>query len=88
MLLCLLIGQESLGGGNLTDLERFDALPFLNKVVFTGIPYPTIRSAFYLKGLGEPKRANKQVYATQNFITGKRYIDQFDYIDFFNKVSR
>lgn len=73
-------------GGIIEELERFDALPFKHKVVFTDRSYPTILSGVCLKGVGCQNGVNKQVYATQSFLTGKRYIDQFDYIDFFNKI--
>lgn len=86
-MLCLLIGPERWGGGKMTDLERFDALPFKYKIVFTDVEYPLIKSAVCLSGLRQPNKPNKQVYSTKSFITGKRYIDQFDYIDFFNKIS-
>jgi len=69
-------------GQNYEVLERFDRLPFKNKVVFTNKPYPEIKSAFCLKGYTYGER---NVYATQH-INGKRYLDQFDYVGFINNM--
>lgn len=65
-------------------LKRFDELPFKHKVVFTDKPYPEIKSSYYIKGL--KIRENRNLYATQ-YITGKRYIDQFDYVKFINELK-
>ena len=66
------------------DLVAFDRLPYENKVVFTHVPYPEIKSAYYIKGyeneskvgiLSEwqnPKRPIKRVY------------NQFDFVGWFN----
>ena len=80
-------------GGQL--LERFDKLPFKHKVVFTAEKYPGIKSAVYLKGF---KRFSKlyrkykengvpNIWMTHNLITGKRFIDQFDYVSWFNSIT-
>lgn len=73
------------GGVNLTLLERFDQLPFKHKVVFVDRPYPQIRSAFCLRGFSKVKGV-KNIYATQ-YIDGRRYIDQFDYVSFINSLN-
>lgn len=67
--------------GNEELLERFDKLPF-KKVVFTD-KHVDYSSAVYLRGY-ERKKGN--VYATKN-IFGKRYIDQFDYVEFINSLT-
>lgn len=64
-------------------LKRFDALPYRHKVVFVSEPRKNIRSAFYLKKYN-PKKKN--LYRTVS-LTGKRCIDQFDYVDFINKLQ-
>ena len=83
---------DSRGGYSL--LERFDRLPFKYKVVFTGEKYPKLQSAVHLKGYknfsGIFRKLVRQVpniWMTQNYITGKRFIDQFDYVSWFNTVS-
>ena len=75
------------GGGKISELRRFEALPFKNKVIFTDKEYPEFRSAFCLKGIAKSKGGNKQVYQTANYLTAKRYIDQFDYVDFINQLK-
>lgn len=66
-------------------VQRFEKLPFKHKVVFTA--YPTrYKSAFHLKGF-EKVQSQRNIYATQNPITCKRYIDQFNYVDFFNQCN-
>ena len=66
-------------------LAEFETLPFRNKVIFTHKKYAQYHSAFYLRGLAKRfgKKKVEQVYRTKN-IFGQRYIDQFDYIKFFN----
>lgn len=73
------------GGGDVQQLERFDRLPFPWKKVFTDKEYPEIQSAFCLKGFDCKNGKNGNIYNTQ-YINGKRYIDQFDYVDFFNRM--
>ena len=71
--------------GDVSILERFDRLPFLHKVAFVDKPYPQFRSAFCLKGFDKVKGV-KNIYATQH-LSGKRYIDQFDYVSFINSLK-
>ena len=81
------------GGHSL--LERFDKLPFKNKVVFTAERYPDIKSAVFLEGFKCfcklyricKKSGVPNIWMTQNLITGKRFIDQFDYVSWFNSIS-
>ena len=81
--------------GGYTLLERFDRLPFQHKVVFTDEKYPDIKSAVYLKGFKRfcklyrkfKKNGVPNIWMTQNLITGKRFIDQFDYVSWFNSIT-
>ena len=72
-------------------LQRFDMLPFKNKIVFVDEP-TSEKSAIYLKKYKIfKKKCNKRnkisnIFLTQNYITGKRFIDQFDYVDYLNKM--
>lgn len=55
-----------------------------NKVFFSHVPLPEITSAFYIKGFEkDPCVGNLQEIMD---ITGKRYIDQFDYVQFLNRA--
>lgn len=67
-------------------LHRFDKLPFKNKIAFTPIEVGNISSTFRLKGLDKIK-SPKQVFYTSNY-NGKRFIDQFDYVNFINNLSK
>ena len=81
--------------GGYTLLERFDKLPFKHKVVFTSEKYPNIKSAVYLKGFKRfskfyrkyKKNGVPNIWMTQNYITGKRFLDQFDYVSWFNSMT-
>lgn len=63
-------------------LERFDNLSHKHKIAFTDVPFPRLKSTFYLKGYSIT--SGKNVYMTQNYFNGRRYIDQFDYVSFIN----
>lgn len=73
------------GGKRIDQLERFEKLPFKNKVVFTDKEYPKYKSSFYLHGYSCSNGKNGNVYATQK-ISGKRFIDQFDYVQMLNRI--
>lgn len=65
------------------SIQRFDALPYPNKVIFTHKPYPEFPSAHYLPGFED----RESVYRPTDFTGGKlirRHMDQFDYISFLN----
>lgn len=66
-----------------SDLLRFDSLPFENKVVFTHKYYPEIKSSFYIRGFED----NGYVGHLYPYIgySGKRHLDQFDYVTFLNE---
>lgn len=66
------------------DLQRFDALPYEHKVVFTHVPHPEIRSAFYIPGFEQ----EPCVGVCSDFInrhTGRKWYDAFDYVKWFNE---
>ena len=67
-------------------LERFDKLPFKNKVAFVDKIYPQFKSTCYLSGFSKVKGV-KNIYATQ-YLDGRRYIDQFDYVSFINQLNQ
>lgn len=65
-------------------LLRFDRLPFRNKIVFVDHEVPYCRSAVRLKGY-HPQRG-KNVFSPA-FPSLSRYIDQFDYVSFLNRLK-
>lgn len=70
-------------GCTLEDMKAFDTLPYKNKVLFTCRERPDIGCAFYVRGFeGQDSVGQLQERMT---ITGKRYIDQFDYVGFLNR---
>ncbi|MEE0799902.1 MAG: DUF1919 domain-containing protein [Gemmiger sp.] len=72
-------------GDNCTyeTLQRFDALPYQNKVIFTHIPYPEIKSAYYIPGFEKEKGVGVLIYFKKQFFV-RRYLDDFDYVSFLN----
>lgn len=65
------------------DLADFDALPYKHKIVFTHVPYPEFRSAYYLKGW-EQEESVGECYRFVNGYSGKKHYDAFDYVAWFN----
>lgn len=67
-------------GCTLDDMKDFDSLDYKHKVIFTCSQHDDIKSSFYIHGFtGQPSVG--QLHETMS-ITGKRYIDQFDYVNF------
>lgn len=68
--------------GDLEIAKRFDALPFTNKVIFTPKPIPEISCAFTIK------KWDTTIPLHRTYVWwGKRYIDQFDYVEFINGIK-
>ena len=65
------------------NLCDFDALPYKNKLVFTHVPYPELKSAFYLKGW-EKESSVGDCFEYKSPLSFKKYYDDFDYISWFN----
>ena len=76
----------AIDGDNCTEesLHRFDNLPFKHKVIFTHLPRPDIRSAFYLKGFEDQPGVGVALYFKKQFLI-RRYLDDFDYVSFLNQ---
>ena len=65
-------------------LCAFDSLPYKNKVVFTHLPRPDIRSAVYIPGF----ESDTEVGNCDAFInngSGRKYFDAFDYVKWFHE---
>ncbi|QLB21471.1 hypothetical protein A6B43_08020 [Vespertiliibacter pulmonis] len=66
-------------------LTQFDQLPFKHKIVFTHKPYPEIKSSFYISGFEHNEMVGDLFEYTG--LNGKRYYDQFDYVNWFNQFQ-
>lgn len=64
-------------------MQRFDKLPYKNKVIFTHIPYPEIKSSYYIPGFEVDKGVGTLLYFKKQFLV-RRYLDDFDYVSFLN----
>lgn len=64
-------------------MQRFDRLPYQNKVIFTHIPYPEIESAYYIPGFEKDDGVGVLLYFKKQFLV-RRYLDDFDYVSFLN----
>lgn len=67
-------------------IERFDKLPFINKVIFTHKEYKNIRSSFYIEGFENEGQVGELSKYKSKF-SFNRYYDQFDYVEWFNGVN-
>lgn len=68
------------------NIMEFDELPYKNKVIFTHKPYYNIKSTYYIRGF--ENNGEVGVLSCFDGSTGKRYLDQFDYISWLNKGYR
>lgn len=67
------------------DLVEFDNLEYENKIVFTHLPYPEIKSSIYIKGF-ENENQIGHIYEFKNKSTGEKFYDDFDYVKWFNGI--
>ena len=66
-------------------IQHFDKLPYTNKVIFTHVEYPEIKSAYYIKGFDEEPQLGNLLEFKSQFLK-RRYLDDFDYVSFFNSA--
>ena len=66
------------------DILMFDKLKFKHKVVFTAKEYPEIKSAYYIPHCEENENCVRDLIDYKNKFTGKRWLDEFDWITFLN----
>lgn len=66
-------------------LARFDKIPFQNKVAFTERDFPQYPSAHYIPGFEE---RGLGVLTLFDGLMGKRVIDHFDYVEWFNSGKK
>lgn len=72
-------------GGKKEILDRFERLPYKNKLVFVNRRFSEYKSSVYLRGF-EKCNGVWLIWKTKN-ILGKRYIDEFDYVQYFNNLK-
>lgn len=70
-------------GCTYNNLIEFENLPLENKIVFTHKPYLDIESSFYIHGFESQKEVGNCFEYMPGKI-GKKYYDQFDYVNWFN----
>ena len=74
-------------GCEYVDIVEFDKLPYENKVIFVHKEMPEISSSYYIPNTKEIVDGIVVTKPLTNYIgmfSGKRYIDLFDYVNFFN----
>ena len=80
----LIIGSEK-DGCTYETIREFDKLPYENKVIFTHIEYPEFSSACYIKGF-EDKEELGTITRYKDQRLKRRYLDDFDYVQFINNM--
>ena len=69
------------------NIQAFDKLPYKHKVIFVHKSMPEIKSACYIPGTELNGTDGQWVQPLTSYIhrfSCKRYIDLFDYVEFFN----
>ena len=66
------------------DIESFDQLNFNHKVIFTAKKYSQYSSAYYIPRSEEYEYNERNLCEYQSKYTGKRWLDEFDWISFLN----
>lgn len=80
-----LVGTEK-DGCTYETLERFEELPYKNKVVFTHVDYPEFSSACYIRGFEEKEELGVLTFPKKQMLR-RRWLDDFDYVSFLNHGS-
>lgn len=66
------------------QIKQFDELPYEHKVIFTHKEYPEFSSAYYIPGFEEEGEVGILSDWKPQLIR-RRWLDDFDYVSFFNK---
>ena len=64
-------------------MYEFDALPLENKMILTHRNFPNLKNAFCVTCYADDKPVAKIL--DYNGVSGKRYLDEFDYVGFINR---
>ena len=71
--------------GDYGVIQRFDKLPYKNKVIFSPVRYPEFKSVYYVKAFKEKWGVTTDF---KNQFLMRRYLDDFDYVAFLNGTPR
>lgn len=66
-------------------IEEFDNLNYDNKIIFTTSKYKNYKSAVYLQGMEQSEDSIIDLTKYKGKFTGRRNIDDFDYVSFLNR---
>ena len=66
-------------------MYEFDNLPLDNKIIITHRQFPELKNAFCISCYKDDKPTAKIL--EYDVLTGKRYLDEFDYVEFINHKS-
>ena len=64
--------------------EKFEKLPYKNKVLFTIKPHPEFPSTFCLSDAGKRFGDLSKIFEFKSLFCGYRYYDEFDFVSFLN----
>ena len=77
-----IVGSEK-DGCTYETIQRFERLPYENKVILTHVDYPEFKSAYYIKGFEDRDEMGTTINYKKQFFK-RRYLDDFDYVTFLN----
>ncbi len=81
-----IVGSEK-DGCTYETIKRFDELPYENKVIFTHVEYPEFPSAYCIRGFEERAELGVITNVKQQILK-RRYLDDFDYVEFLNSGKK
>lgn len=65
-------------------LEKFDSLPYEHKVAFVSKPMEYIKCSYYIPCSEQANGEVRDLCAYKGRLTGRRWIDDYDYVSFLN----
>nr|WP_039121524.1 DUF1919 domain-containing protein [Ligilactobacillus ruminis] len=66
-------------------LEKFDSLPYKHKLALTAKPMTQIKCSYCIPGTAQGNGEVMDLCKYKGKLTGKRWIDEYDYVGFLNK---
>ena len=65
-------------------LKKFDELPYKHKLALTARSMPEIKCSYYISGSEQPNGDVMDLCKYKGKFTGRRWIDDYDYVGFLN----